>query len=338
MFFDKKMSENKMKTTQKTDISMDRIKKACENKTYHYDYIYSKRYRTEISNGGSSMAGIKINTSEFNYDPELVKKEVLRLRREIQMDNRKYDKKKEDDPVLGRIIRPSRSLSDYGIKQQDTIELYLPYEPTTMVIFGAGRMGKSKLIMHIYDKYYAKNKHYVTTLYTKSAQIKDYQNHKNLTVRNNFTKQDEDTIDSYKDLNSHHDNYYKFLVMFDDITDKLQRPKKQDKDEDALVNKLILYYRNSGISTIISTQYDKLISKCNRSAIHSVAFFGFVNMAACRSVIEDFLEGYFLEILGPRATKKDMLLFYQLATKDHGWIYIVPHERTIQFGKLNIKK
>lgn len=68
-----------------------------------------------------------------------------------------------------------------------------------------------------------------------------------------------------KEINDQCDNKFKFLCILDDIVDaKLSKT----------LNKLILTFRNSNISTVISIQYPKLISKASRSSFHEVVVLG----------------------------------------------------------------
>lgn len=227
-----------------------------------------------------------------------------------------------------------RTLADYGIKQQNSINLYNANKHFTFVVYGSGMMGKSTLIMHLYDRYFAHDKDRITTLYTHSSHIDKYQNHNNLIIRKNFTEADKALIASHKGINEEGENRYKFLEVFDDIINIRGGIGKGGEDD--LVSSLILYYRNSGVSTIISTQYEKLISKQNRSNVHSCAFFGFTNVRVVKELIESYLEPYFKEILGNDATMTEMVELYQIATQDHGGIYLIPHERRIEFFKINI--
>lgn len=227
-----------------------------------------------------------------------------------------------------------KTLADYGIKQQNTINMYNWDKHFTFVVYGSSMMGKSCLIMHLYDRYFAYDKDRISTLYTHSAHIDKYQEHNNLIIRKNFKEEDKALIASHKGANEQGGNKYKFLEIFDDIINIRGGIGKGGEDD--LISSLILYYRNSGVSTIISTQYEKLISKQNRSNVHSCAFFGFTNVKVVRELIESYLEPYFREILGNDASMAEMVELYQVATQDHGFVYLVPHERRLEFAKIRI--
>lgn len=68
-----------------------------------------------------------------------------------------------------------------------------------------------------------------------------------------------------KGINDECNNKFKFLCILDDIVDA-----KMSKT----LNKLILTFRNSNISTCISIQYPRLISKASRSSFHEVVVNG----------------------------------------------------------------
>ncbi len=242
----------------------------------------------------------------------------------------------ESKNIVNRSARRQikRTLRDYGIHQQSSIEMYNHNKHFTFVVWGSSMMGKSCLIMHLYDKYFAHDKDRISTLYTHSSHIDKYQDHNNLIIRKGFKAEDKALIASHKGINEQGENAYKFLEIFDDIINIKGGIGKGGEDD--LISSLILYYRNSGVSTIISTQYEKLISKQNRSNVHSCAFFGFTNVNVVKELIESYLEPYFKEILGDDATMSDMVRLYQIATEDHGFIYLVPHERRIEFAKIRV--
>lgn len=221
----------------------------------------------------------------------------------------------------------------YGIVQLDDIDFYNSDKPFTCVLYGQSESGKSTLLMHLYDKYFIKTR--ITTLYTHSDHIKHYQNKKNLIIRKGFNNDDRKLIESHKLINSKTNNEYPFLELFDDVVNIKGGIGKDG--EDSLMTSLILYYRNSNVSTIISTQYEKLVSRQNRSNVHSMAFFGFINQDAIKELINDYLKSYFLLILGRNATMTDMLELYMDATSNYGFLYLVPKERRLDFIKLKLK-
>lgn len=66
-----------------------------------------------------------------------------------------------------------------------------------------------------------------------------------------------------KKINNDTNNLFKFLIIFDDILDLRGK----------LLTKTILTLRNSNISTIISIQYEKLVSPAQRLSFHNIILF-----------------------------------------------------------------
>lgn len=352
-----------------TNRVKEKIEQSClKGKKYSFT-VYNKKYRYEISPSGSGIKTITIDTNNFDKNPELVFKEVLDIRYKNRLSNRSYipptdyknkyvanetvmnienkttsdnkisDNKTSDNKTSDNSEIPTyvsvglekmiKSLSDYNIEQLNYIDVFQPKTgASSCAILGSGQTGKSNAMMHMYDRYYNNNK-WISILYSLSDHIKIYQNRKYLLIRPAFNKKDADMIELQKYINSHTDNHYLFMNMFDDIV---------DAKYSTVVNKLILVYRNSMISTIISTQYLYLISRQNRTNINSFLFFRFHNMEYLQDIINQYLKNYFIKILGIKTTMNDMVNFYQLATSDYGCIYIIPCKNHISFHRLSLNK
>lgn len=210
---------------------------------------------------------------------------------------------------------------------QSDINIFKDGMPTTMGIFGASKAGKSTLMMQIYKQNYNKAK-YISILYSANPHISVYKGMKNLIIYDKFNSKAEDIIKMQHFINQNTGNRYSFLNMFDDIIDAKYK---------GILAELIMTYRNAGISSIISLQYMKLLSPQNRANINSMALFRFNEVGVVKALIDSFLYPYFAEILGPRATKNDMIQFYNDVTKDHSFIYLIPCQNKISFHKLKVK-
>lgn len=196
---------------------------------------------------------------------------------------------------------------------------------TTTCIFGSSKRGKSTLMMNIYDSFYSNNKDYISTLFSGSPQLKIYKGNKNLLISNGFVDKSTKYIKLLKYINMKTDNFYKFLILIDDIIDQ-----KYSK----VVNNMVLTYRNSNISMIMCLQYVYLLSKMNRANINNTIVFGSNNSEDERNNIETLLKPYFIN-LGFK-TYIDQCNFYKYVTKDHGFIYIDNLKNTITFHRLNL--
>lgn len=89
-----------------------------------------------------------------------------------------------------------------------------------------------------------------------------------------------------KKINDHTKNMFKFLVIFDDITE-LRGP---------LLTKCILTLRNSNISTVISIQYEKLLNPAQRSSVHNMFIFN-LRSESWEFMLKGFLLGNVRELI-----------------------------------------
>lgn len=199
-----------------------------------------------------------------------------------------------------------------------------PGTGNTIFILGSSKMGKSTALMKIYDQHYANNK-YVSILWTVNPQIKLYKGHKKLLKAGVWNQNSEEIIKQQKKIQSGTNNKYQFLNMFDDVI---------NVRNNQLLDNLILTYRNSDMSSIISLQYSNLMSKCGRANCNNILAFGFNTDESIEVVIKTFLTGYLRKInikeLG------DQINWYKAMTSDHGFIYIKPADGTVSFHKFNV--
>ena len=234
--------------------------------------------------------------------------------------------KKSTDHIINNIEVPT---NNYNIKFSNTIDLYNNDKPTNVLILGSGYMGKSSLLMYLVEKYFG-SKNHICTLYTNSSHIDHYKDHKHLIIRNKFNHYDSDSIESMKYINSKTKNKYNFVNIFDDIIDTKHKE---------VLDKCFLYYRNSNLTTILSTQYKNLVEPRARTNVQSVCFFGFNDQKAIEGVIEEWLDSYFQDILEDnniKPTMKEKVRLYNYLTNDHRFIYLVPCKRHIEFIKLKL--
>lgn len=193
----------------------------------------------------------------------------------------------------------------------------------TVFLVGSSKQGKSTLLMHIYDKYYAREKDLISILWTANPHIPLYKHHDKLIVSGVWNKDAEEVIQEEKKIQTKTKNKYQFLNMFDDVI---------NVRNNALMDNLVMTYRNAKMSSIISLQYSNLMSKCCRANVNGICAFGFNTDEAILVIIKTFLSG-FLRKLGVR-DETDQINFYREATKDHSFIYIQPSAGIISFHRI----
>lgn len=185
-------------------------------------------------------------------------------------------------------------------------------------------MGKSTLLMHLYDKYYS-SKEFISILFSINPHINIYKDHKNLIQCNTFNKDTETLIKEQKYINVKCKNKYKFVNMLDDII---------DVKFSALISNLILTYRNSNISSLISLQYPKLLNKSARANINNIILFNFNTDETIIDTIKLYLRNHFNK-LGFKTFDEQLSLYKEL-TKNHGFIYLNTINNYISFHRLTI--
>lgn len=250
-----------------------------------------------------------------------IEERAKRIQEEAKEKNRLFKENKKN-----RIIQKvDEMVKNETVKVLKDIDLILNEDTgNTIFLLGSSQRGKTTVMMHLYRKYYSSNK-FVTILYAINYQIKHYEKQKNLIVCKTFNQQAEKVIKMQKYINSNCDNKYMFCNMFDDIVDQ-----KFNK----LLNSLILTYRNSNISSLISLQYPKLLNRTQRTNIHNVLLFGFNNDEAIIDVIKYWLKGFFHKL--GYITELEQIEFYKKMTDDHGFIYVSSLHNHISFHKLSL--
>lgn len=200
----------------------------------------------------------------------------------------------------------------------------------TTFILGSSKMGKSTALMKVYDKYYKLNSAgddsgFISTLWTCNPQIQLYKKHKNLLVAGCWNKNGEEIIKQQKKIQTGTNNKYKFLNIFDDVI---------SVRNNVLLDNLILTYRNSKMSSIISLQYSNLMSKCSRANCNNIMAFGFNTDESIEVVIKTFLSGYLKQ--NGIIKLPDQINWYKMVTANHSFIYIKPADGVVSFHRFNL--
>lgn len=283
--------------------------------------LYDAQKQKETGNGYYT---INLKTDDPLMDDKLQKiREEQKLKNAIYRRNNKDNKKIMHQDRIQNIITPIVG-SQVGMKKTPFNLLLDPNTGNTTFILGSSKMGKSTSLMYIYDKYYS-GKDFVSILWTANPQIELYKHHKNLLKSGVWNKKSEEVIMAEKTIQTKTKNKYKFCNMFDDVI---------NVRNNTLIDNLLLTYRNSNMSSILSLQYSNLMSKCSRSNCNNILAFGFNTDEAILVVIKTFLSGY-LRTLGI-ANIDDQVNWYKEMTKDHSFIYIKPADGIVSFHKINI--
>lgn len=101
------------------------------------------------------------------------------------------------------------------------------------------------------------------------------------------------------DINKRTDNRLGVLCILDDAVEGLRGK---------VSSKMINIFRNSGISTIISIQYIKMVTPAARSSFHSVYILGARNSEIRKSIIDTFLKGHLRDLGYKRPDDMDKAL------------------------------
>lgn len=278
--------------------------------------------------------GYTINKEDFGNDEAKVNEYIEKIRKKQRDDNaiyranlknKKFNNLLEIENVEKVIDNIEKVIEPMYINKTP---FNLPLDNNTgntLAIFGAGKQGKSTLLMNIYKTYFASNNDYICTLFSVNSHIKLYKSDKKLLKCKGFTKQSEKYLKMEKYINGHTNNKYKFVNLFDDVIDV-----KYGK----LLNEMILTYRNSNMSTIICLQYPYLLSKSNRANLNGVCLFQTNTAESIKDIIDVFLKHYFIKI--GITNYNDMYNFYKEATKDHSFIYINNINGSLSFHRLNL--
>lgn len=182
------------------------------------------------------------------------------------------------------------------------------------VILGSSKAGKSTLLMYLYNKYY---RDLITILFSDNPQINLYKD-KKLIKSSYFIPQ---IIKEFHYINRKTNNKYDFACLLDDIV---------NEKEDEMLRRLVLSFRNSNISSIVSIQSPTLLNKSNRSSVNNLIFFRFNTEEMIEQVIKFFLSSHL-----PGRMDEKIRLYKQL-TADHQFIYLNPRENRMTVHKISI--
>lgn len=303
-----------------------------DNNNNKYNYKNVTFYDAERKDTkGSGYYSKKFNMSklteeEYNDKVKTIRDEQKK-RNALYKEKKNEEKKEQTKVMIGEkqsheiVTRINPNLPTI----RNEIDLKLDENTgNTTVLLGSSKMGKSTLLMHLYDKYYS-SKEFISILFSINPHINIYKDHKNLIQCNTFNKDTETLIKEQKYINVKCKNKYKFVNMLDDII---------DVKFSALISNLILTYRNSNISSLISLQYPKLLNKSARANINNIILFNFNTDETIIDTIKLYLRNHFNK-LGFKTFDEQLSLYKEL-TKNHGFIYLNTINNYISFHRLTI--
>jgi len=215
------------------------------------------------------------------------------------------------------------------IKDMFTLD---PNTGNTILLLGASKAGKSTFIMSLFNSLFGNSQDscdggYIPVLFSANKHAAIYKDKRlnNVLKCDKFDKNGITLINQCQKINKTCDNDYNFLFMFDDIIDMSSK---------VIIRKLILTYRNSNISSVISLQYPKLIQPAERGNINNVLFFSFNYYEIIESVIKLFLLHEFKK-MGLK-TMGDMVNRYKELTDDYHFLYFNPKKNILKRYKLKL--
>lgn len=258
---------------------------------------------------------------------EAEKKNSLNKNREVFREF--ITKYKEGDPFIKKEEKKGSvglgvGSVDIGEHKEEDVSVWpkgglLEVDPKTSIstlILGASFSGKTYLLVKELNKLYPGDYDGIF-LFTESINaenLKDINPKLGVKVIQGFKGE---IVDFLKRVNDLTHNRYRWLICLDDVIDA-----KMSKT----LNKMVLTYRNAGISTCILIQYPNLISKSSRSSFHQVAITGGKAaewwLAVCS--IFDVCTWARLNLGDPsrksRIPKEEVFLLLKKATNDPGEI------------------
>lgn len=176
---------------------------------------------------------------------------------------------------------------------------------SSVVLFGASKAGKTTLMSYLYDEFFSDH---ICILCADNPQIAAYKVFRKggCVITQNFEIFAR-LVELAKNINEQTLNNYRFCFFLDDMI--------VQKESD-VIKKLILTYRNSNISSVISLQASTLFSKQNRGSVNNCFFCRYNGYEGRRDAVERFLKGDLCEN-GKVWRIDDLVKRYQDLTNDY---------------------
>lgn len=192
----------------------------------------------------------------------------------------------------------------------DIKEAIKPDSSYTIGVIGSSKSGKTTFLADLYDK--INGDFDLKLVMSENIHAGVYDKLKRSAVC--FDDWEPRAIVCTHKVNSATDNYFKTLVISDDVV---------DTKEDRVLKKCLTIYRNANISTVLSVQGWSLIGKLGRGNLHYVVLMKLNSLEEIEGVCEKFL-GSFLKPPGKNKSEKLswMVDWYKRHTSDYNMIVI----------------
>lgn len=273
----------------------------------------------------------------YNTTDEEIKQKILEIKEEQKQINRAWKDGKHEEFNKELASGNERSISNIKAAMKSSpkqpemkvTQLSLILDKgtgNTLFIVGSSKAGKSYALIKVYEEYYEPDKKTIAILFTDSPQSPHYKDLKKkglvICPEGGFNDDAKSFITKVKALQTKLDNPVRFLLMFDDVLNL----RYSD-----IIQKALLIYRNSYISTIISIQYPNLLNKSMRANVNNIFLFRFNSDETIEVAIKAFCGSYepFLSI----NSMEQKIKKYKELTMDHKFIYVNPATASISLAK-----
>jgi hypothetical protein len=195
------------------------------------------------------------------------------------MSNKKANKQSTKGIIFKAACKTHKD-DQIALEDMTLVDIGKPSGTTTLVL-GSSMTGKTTALVHAM-KIINKQKYYdVVICFTESINAAPLEGlPKTAIVSQAFFPR---IVKLAFDINRATNNRYRYLFILDDITNFRGKDTFQ---------KMILTYRNSGISTLVLTQYSKLVAPSQRDSIHRIFFTGAKSGQERDFVVKNWLRGY----------------------------------------------
>lgn len=267
-------------------------------------------------------------TMPFGSTNEQIQEEIKKLKEKQKEENNDFKNKRYNENEIKKEANTNipKTPLDLTSKIMQPSLILDKGTGNTLFIVGSSKAGKSYALIKVYEEYYEPDTKTIAILFTDSPQSPHYKDLRKrgmvVCPEGGFNDDAKSFITKIKALQTKLDNPVRFLLMFDDVLNL----RYSD-----IIQKALLIYRNSYISTIISIQYPNLLNKSMRANVNNIFLFRFNSDETIEVAIRAFCGSYepFLSI--PDWGKK--IQKYKELTMDHKFIYVNPANASISICK-----